>query len=79
MICPTCGKEMEDGWLAIYEPIIFTRVIWQPVQPSYIRLCAPTGSVKVIQPRVGGGGCPKAYICTACKMTTFSYDESNAT
>jgi hypothetical protein len=70
---------MEEGWLAIYEPIIITRLVWQPVKPSYIRLKEPTGSVKVIQPRIGGGGCPKAYICRACKITTFSYDEHDAT
>jgi hypothetical protein len=79
MNCPICGTVMERGWLALYDPIIFTRMYWQSTKPGYIRLRPPAGAVKVIQPRVGGGGSPEAYICKQCKLSTFRYDQEHTT
>ena len=71
---------METGWLAIYEPLFpLTRLVWQPVKPGYVRFSMPQGSVRVIQPRAWGRGCPVGFICQNCKITLFSYDEQNVT
>ena len=77
--CSSCGESMEPGWLAIYEPLPITRLIWQNKKPGWFRLFRPKGSEKVLQPVAGGRGCPVAYICRECQMVTFSYDRSNAT
>ena len=76
--CSTCGESMEQGWLAIYEPLPITRLIWQNKRPGWLRLLRPKGSEKVIQPLPGGRGCPVAYICRKCQMITFSYDQRRA-
>lgn len=68
---------MEEGWLAIYEPLPLTRLVWQPVQPGQVRFKKPEGAVRVIKPKAGGRGCPVAFICRACEMTVFSYAESD--
>ena len=70
---------MENGWLAIYEPLLITRLVWQPVKPGYIRFRMPQDSVRVIQPRAWGHGCSEGFICKPCQITLFSYDEKNAT
>jgi hypothetical protein len=70
---------MELGWLAIYEPWLLTRLIWQPIKPGYIRLFPPSGAKKVIRPEIWGRGCPKSYICKKCKIVIFSYNEKNVT
>jgi hypothetical protein len=79
MECPKCGKQMEEGWLAIYEPLPVTRVVWQPVEPGQVRVKKPEGAVRVIKPKAGGKGCPTGHICKACEMTVFSYAESDVT
>lgn len=48
-------------------------VNWQPVRPGYARFRRPEGSEKVIVPRAGGRGCPRARTCRPCKSVTFSY------
>jgi hypothetical protein len=79
MNCPKCNSAMDEGWLAIYEPLPITRLVWQPVPPGYVRLRMPPGSVPVIQPRLWGRGCPAGFICKNCKITLFSYDEAATT
>lgn len=71
MNCPKCAEEMEAGWLAIYEPLLITRLVWQPVKPQYVRMFQPAGAEKVIQPKFGGKGCPEAQICKKCKTVVF--------
>jgi Domain of unknown function (DUF6487) len=79
MNCPKCNKPMEAGWLALYNPIVGTKLVWQAVKPGYVRLRMPTGSARVMQARLWGRGCPEGFICMACKLTLFSYDEENVT
>jgi hypothetical protein len=77
MNCPTCAGGMEDGWLATFNPLLwFTFVVWQATEPGYLRMFRPVGSEKVIVPRSGGRGCPKAQLCRACKTVVFSYAEN---
>jgi hypothetical protein len=77
--CPSCEQPMETGWLAIYEPLPITRLVWQNKKPGWVRVRMPQGSRKVIQPKVGGAGCPVSYICKTCEIVTFSYNRSNTT
>jgi hypothetical protein len=79
MNCPKCNSEMEMGWLAIYEPLPITRLVWQPVKPGWVRFRMPREAVRVIQPRAWGHGCPEGFICKTCKVTLFSYDDKNTT
>jgi hypothetical protein len=74
MNCPKCGLLMEQGWLAVFNPIGWlTFVVWQATRPGYIRLFRPPGSEKVLSPRAGGRGCPRAQLCRGCKTVAFSY------
>ena len=75
--CPSCEQPMEEGWLAIYEPMPITRLVWQKKKPGWIRFMMPEGARKVIQPRTGGAGCPVSYICKPCEVVTFSFDKNN--
>ena len=76
MNCPKCQKEMEQGWLAMFNPILWLNfVVWQPKKPGYMRLFTPKNAEKVIVPRVAGKGCPRAHICRTCKTVSFSYSE----
>ena len=78
MNCPECQKEMKHGWLAMFNPLLWLNfVVWQPLKPGYVRFSAPNGSERVIVPKAGGKGCPKAWICTDCKTVTFSYARGN--
>ncbi len=78
MKCPECQREMRYGWLAMFNPIRwFNFIVWQPLKPGYVRLWAPKDSERVMDPKFGGKGCPKAWICTDCKTVTFSYAEEN--
>lgn len=78
MNCPECHQEMKQGWLAMFNPTLwFNFVVWQSLKPGYVRFFAPEGSERVIVPKFGGRGCPKAWICTPCKTVTFSYAIEN--
>jgi len=66
---------MEEGYLAFYEPMIISRIVWQKEKPGYIRFKAPKDSVKVIKPPLFGKGDRKGDICKACKTVTFFYSE----
>ena len=74
MNCPKCSRAMEEGWLALFNPILWlTFAVWQVAKPGYVRLFRPAGSVKVIVPRAGGRGNPRAQICRECQTVVFSY------
>lgn len=74
MHCPKCAELMEEGWLAMFNPILWLNfVVWQAAKPGYVRMFRTAGSEKVIVPRVGGRGCPRAQICRGCKTVVFSY------
>ena len=74
MNCPKCAAEMEDGWLALFNPIGWlTFVVWQATRPGWIRLFRPAGSEKVIVPRAFGRGSPEAHLCRGCQTVVFSY------
>jgi len=74
MNCPRCEREMRSGWLAMFNPFLWIHfVVWQPTRPGYIRFFAPKDSERVIVPKAGGKGCPKAWICKKCKTVIFSY------
>lgn len=76
MDCPKCQKEMGQGWLAMFNPIMWLNfVVWQPMKPGYVRFFKPKNAEKVIVPKAGGKGCPKAHICKSCKTVSFSYSE----
>ena len=76
MNCPKCQKEMEQGWLAMFNPILWLNfVVWQPRKPGYVRFFTPKNAEKVIVPKAAGKGCPKAHICRSCKTVSFSYSK----
>ena len=78
MNCHECHEPMKHGWLALFNPMLwFNFVVWQPLKPGYVRFFAPRDSERVLVPRVGGKGCPKAWICVACETVTFSYAKAN--
>ena len=73
--CPKCGKPMEEGYLAFYEPMAISRIVWQKEKPGYIRFKAPEDGVKVIKPPVLGRGDKKGFICKDCKTVVFTYED----
>lgn len=77
--CPNCNSPMKQGWLAIYDPLLLTKLVWQPVKPGYVRFRMPSDSELVIQPKLWGRGCPEALICKTCELVLFSYDKENVT
>lgn len=80
MICPTCGGEMTDGWVAMWNPFFGQKVRWQPTQPGYVRMRVPQGAKVVLQARVGGKDARRALRCSACGTTLIppdpTYDET---
>ena len=81
MICSTCGGEMTDGWVAMWNPF-FGKVRWQPTQPGYVRMRVPQGAKVVLEPRAGGKDARRALRCSACGTTLIppdpTYDETQA-
>lgn len=76
MNCSKCGEAMETGWLAMFNPILWLNfVVWQDVKPGYVRFFRPAGSEKIIAPRAGDRGNPRAQLCRPCKTVVFSYAE----
>lgn len=74
MNCPNCGKNMEQGWLAVFNPLWkLTFVVWQSTKPKWVRMKIPAGGEKVIVPRAGGRGNPRSQLCRNCKTVVFSY------
>lgn len=56
MGCPTCESQMEQGWVAMWNPIVGQKVRWQPTQPGYGRLRVPKGAAVLLAARFGGKG-----------------------
>ena len=75
MECSNCNKEMEEGYLAWYEPLAISRIIWQKEKPGFVRLKGPKDSIKVIKPPKFGKGDPKGYICKDCKLVSFYFNQ----
>jgi hypothetical protein len=42
--CPGCSEQMVPGWIALWNPIIGTKVRWQPAKAGYVRLRVPKGA-----------------------------------
>jgi hypothetical protein len=60
----------------MFNPMLWLHfVVWQPSKPGWIRFFTPQNAEKVIVPKVGGKGNPKAQICRSCKTVVFSYSE----
>ena len=64
--CPTCSAQMDRGWIALWNPIVFQRVRWQPTKPGYGRLHVPPGSRVLLKPRIGGKDARVAMLCPSC-------------
>ena len=67
--CSKCGKPMEEGYLAFYEPMVISRIVWQKEKPGYIRFKAPKDSVKVIKPPVLGQGDKKGLFVKTVRLS----------
>lgn len=74
MKCSTCSNEMELGYLAFYEPLVISRIVWQKEKPGYIRFNAPEDGIQVITPPILGKGDKQGYICKQCKNVFFKYE-----
>jgi len=74
MDCPQCHNAMEEGYLAFYEPLVISRLVWQAERPGYVRFRRPPGSVVVVRPPLLGRGDPAACICRRCRCVTVRYD-----
>ena len=78
MSCPKCAQKMEDGWLAVFNPIPWLNfVAWQGTKPGYVRVVRPAGSENVIVPRSGGRGCPKLNSVAAARRWSSLTPTSN--
>ena len=73
--CPKCGNKMGKGFLAWYEPLAISRIVFQEKKPGYIRFKAPKDGLKVMKPPVFGKGDPEGFICKDCKWVSFQYSE----
>jgi hypothetical protein len=57
---------MDAGWVAIWNPIVFQKVRWQPTEPGYARLRVPEGARVILAARAGGRGGRVAMFCPSC-------------
>jgi hypothetical protein len=73
--CPQCHRAMEEGYLAFYEPLVISRLVWQAERPGYVRVRRPPGSVVVMRSPLLGRGDPVAFICRQCRSVTVRYDQ----
>jgi hypothetical protein len=76
MHCPHCGAQMEQGWVAMWNPIIGQKVRWQPTRPRYGRLRVPTGAAVVLAARWGGKGARVAHRCLDCATVVLPPDST---
>lgn len=74
IVCPVCSGLMETGWIAMWNPIVGTKVRWQPTKPGYRRLRAPEGAKVLLRARVGGRDPRVALYCSACATTVVPPD-----
>lgn len=65
---------MEDGYLAFYESLVITRLVWQAERPGYVRFRRPPGSVVVVRAPFLGGERRSAGLClTQMSCVTVRY------
>jgi endogenous inhibitor of DNA gyrase (YacG/DUF329 family) len=76
MVCPSCGKEMAIGWIAMWNPFMGQKVRWQPTEPGWVRLRVPSGAAVVLQARAGGKDARVSWRCTECQTTVIPADPS---
>lgn len=75
IVCPVCSAPMEDGWVALWNPIVGTKVRWQRrPKPGYWRLRVPEGAKVLLRARVGGRDPRAALSCSACATTVIPPD-----
>jgi len=65
MICPTCGKEMEEGFLSSKSPVFWSE--------SVSGLPIPTQKGDVMLGKALGLMRPKAYLCRDCRTVITKY------
>jgi hypothetical protein len=68
--------EMEQGWLAMWNPIIGQKVRWQPTQPGWGRLRVPKGVAVVLAARFGGKDARFAHRCPDCATVVVPPDST---
>ena len=71
---PTCSEQMDTGWIAIWNPMIFQKVRWQPTKPGYRRMRVPQGSRVLLEPRAGGKDARVAMLCSSCATVVVPPD-----
>ena len=76
ILCPICSAKMEQGWVAMWNPIVFQKVRWQPTKPGWVRMRVPEGSRVLLEARMGGEGARVAMRCPECATTVVPPDAS---
>ena len=72
--CPTCAAQMDAGWVAMWNPIAFQKVRWQPTEPGYVRLRVPEGARVILGARAGGKGGRVAMLWPSCATIVMPPD-----
>lgn len=72
--CPNCSTQMQQGWLVLWNPLIFTKVRWQPIKSGYVRFKVPSGSNVVLQAKAGGRDPRIAFHCPNCSSVVIPPD-----
>ena len=72
--CPTCSAQMDAGWVAMWNPIVFQKVRWQSTEPGYVRLRVPEGARVILAARAGGKGGRVAMLCPSCATIVMPPD-----
>lgn len=76
IVCPVCSGAMEIGWIALWNPILGTKVRWQPTKPGYRRLRIPEGARVLLRARAGGRDPRSALRCSTCDTVVVPPDTS---
>lgn len=74
VLCPMCSAKMEQGWVVMWNPIVFQKVRWQPTKPGYVRMHVPEGARVLLEARMGGHGGRVAMSCPQCATTVVPPD-----
>ncbi|MGZ4532507.1 MAG: PF20097 family protein [Mycobacteriaceae bacterium] len=74
--CPGCSEQMVPGWIALWNPIIGTKVRWQPAKAGYVRLRVPKGARVLLKTRFSGKDPRVAMRCPSCGTTVVPPDAS---
>lgn len=72
--CPTCGADMEAGWLVFWNPIFGQKIRWQDQEPGFARFRVPPNSRVVIKARRRGKDPRRASSCPSCKTLLIPRD-----